>query len=74
MPACIPQSESTQQPEVHFVAHFFSVPQVKSHAVPLQVAVPPAGGTHASHNGPQCAVELLSTQVPEQLCCVEEHT
>lgn len=59
---------STQQPDVHFAAHFFIDPQVNAHAVPSQVAVPPMGAWHASHNAPQWAVELLSTQVPEQLC------
>jgi hypothetical protein len=62
-----------QQPDVHFETHFFSAPQVKSQFAPSQVAVPPVGGVHASQSAPQCAGELLSTQLPTQLCCVEGH-
>lgn len=73
MPAIGGQSASAQQPVVHFAGHFFIVPHVKSQRVPSQVGVPPAGAVQASHSPPQWRIELLSTQVPEQLCCVAEH-
>jgi len=52
---------------MHFWPHFFIDPQVKSHAPPVQVAVPPAGAVQVAHIDPQWAGES-STQLPEQRC------
>jgi hypothetical protein len=59
------------------VGHFLGVAtlQVKSQVVPLpQVAVPPLGAVHGLlQRVPQFWIEVLSTQDPAQLCCVDEH-
>ena len=75
LPAWAGQSWSVQQAPVamHFDPHFFIEPQEKSHFAPSHVAVPPAGDMQASHDDPQCATELLSTQEDLQICWVAEH-
>jgi hypothetical protein len=50
-------------------AHFFMLDaQVKSHAEPSQVAMPPAGEAQGSHRCPQLSVELFETHAPEHIC------
>ena len=62
-----------QQPvaatQIAAAAHFFMLdPQVKSHAEPSQVAMPPEGGAQGSHRLPQLSVELFETHTPEHIC------
>ena len=76
LPAWAGQSVSAQQAVVamHLDPHFFIEPQVKSHLAPSHVAVPPVGAIQASHDEPQCATELLSTQDELHRCWVDEQT
>src|SRR5262245_3499865 len=63
-----------QQPETQRAPHFFAVPeQVKSQAVPSQVAVALAGGTQGSHDSPHESIEVRDTQVPRQRCMPAPH-
>jgi hypothetical protein len=49
------------------LAHgFLPAPQLAPHAVPSQVAVPPAGAAHAVHDEPQLAVDVFETHMPLQ--------
>lgn len=74
--ACIGQSWFPQQPvdgmQVAAAAHFFvpAVVHVKSHTLALQVAwaPTPVGCGQTTHCGPHFAIEVLSTQAPEQTC------
>ena len=70
IPFIVGQSASAQQPDcgTHLLPHFRWVPQSNPHCVPLQVAVPPVGGTHGSHEAPQLLIELLATHAPRQAC------
>jgi hypothetical protein len=55
--------------QIDAAAHFFMPEaQLKSHAVPLHVAVAPAGDLQGSQEAPQASVELFSTQAPEHMC------
>jgi hypothetical protein len=74
LPAWAAQSPSTQHPLTHFAPHFLRVPvQVKSHEVPLQVAVALAGGVQGTHESPQVAIAVRDTQFPLHRCCVARH-
>jgi len=69
--SCVPDAQTPAHDAllaIHAPAHsFIPVGQVPLHIVPSQVAEPPVGTEHGTHDVPQLARSSFFTQTPTQL-------